>query len=289
VPFLAPHVAHTLHLELGDVLALATADQEHGQDLTGMEIDAEHSVAVFSGAECAEIPQGNRYCDHLEEQLLPLSTWGTEHVLGKFSRRGAEPDLWKILNGDQETTVHANPPLPGVHGMVLGPGATLEFETDRDLFIKTNSPVSIGQFMVGSAYPGPENNCSPGIDVSGCALPYESTCRSTERMGDPAFSINVPTRQFRRQYGFLVPAFYQRNHVNILFKQGTGITLDGESLATTGDHVTQIGSTSWLVIRQHTTAGPHRIEADAPIGLYVYGYDCSVSYALPGGLNLTRF
>ena len=32
--------------------------------------------------------------------------------------------------------------------------------------------------------------------------------------------------------------------------------------------------------------GVHRLEANAPVGLVVYGFDAFVSYAYAGGLNL---
>jgi hypothetical protein len=33
-------------------------------------------------------------------------------------------------------------------------------------------------------------------------------------------------------------------------------------------------------------AGAHRLRGSAPFALYVYGYDCDVSYAYAGGLDV---
>ena len=44
----------------------------------------------------------------------------------------------------------------------------------------------------------------------------------------------------------------------------------------------------YRVARRPIVDGVHRIYADAPIGIVVYGYDQYVSYGYAGGLNLTE-
>jgi hypothetical protein len=60
-------------------------------DLTGTSISATQNVAVFGGNQCANIPAGKTYCDHIVEQLPPLTSWGKEFVTVPLATR---------LNGD---------------------------------------------------------------------------------------------------------------------------------------------------------------------------------------------
>jgi hypothetical protein len=44
---------------------------------------------------------------------------------------------------------------------------------------------------------------------------------------------------------------------------------------------------AWAIYRPAVTGGvSHRVTSTQPVGLSAYGYDCDVSYAYPGGLNL---
>ncbi len=49
---------------------------ESDNDLTRTRITSSKPLSAFSGSDCAEIPQGIRYCDHLVEQVPPTVTWG---------------------------------------------------------------------------------------------------------------------------------------------------------------------------------------------------------------------
>lgn len=282
VAALRPRVPETFSMTQGQILSFTTGDTA-AVGFTGMEILATQNVAVFSGSECANIPVDNNFCDHLEEQLFPVDTWGNQFVGGKFEPRGTEPDIWRVVAAEDGTNVMTNPVIPVVHGRTLGRGEYVEFVTDVNFVLTADKPVSLAQFMVGSAYPGPSGGCDlNGFRdvIRGCTIPR--SCGSGTGIGDPAFLINVPTAQFRNDYLVLTPQQYAQNHFTIIARPGTTIRIDGTEV-----RAPRIDVAGWQVIRVPASAGVHKVEADQPIGLYAYGYDCDVSYAYPGGLNLT--
>ena len=47
-----------------------------GFDLTGSKITASAPVQVIGGHDCTNVPFDVQACDHVEETLFPLNTWG---------------------------------------------------------------------------------------------------------------------------------------------------------------------------------------------------------------------
>ena len=62
------------------------------------------------------------------------------------------------------------------------------------------------------------------------------------------------------------------------------IELDGEPLP----DPTALGVGNWAYARFLIDDGPHEIHGNAGFGIDVYGYDCRIAYAYPGGLNLAK-
>ena len=60
------------------------------------------------------------------------------------------------------------------------------------------------------------------------------------------------------------------------------ISLDGAPLEGT----TSAAGGAWSITQIEVTDGVHRLEGDLHFGLVVHGFDCGVSYAYPGGMNL---
>ena len=272
-------------LERGEVLSFSS--NQNGADFTGMEIVSSNPVAVFAGSECANVPLDNQYCDHIEQQLFPVDTWDRDFVVAKFARRGTEPDVWRIMASVDGTVIRLNPSVPGVDGITLNRGEFTEFESTRNHYIAASHPVSVAQFMVGSSYPGSANGCDRNPifgDSSGCAIP--GTCDSGSGIGDPAFLMNVPRGQFREDYIVLTPTGYEQDFLTIVAPEGASVTIDGAAVPGGGSETLSVESTLYRVYRAPVAPGVHRVEADVPVGLYAYGYDCDVSYAYPGGLNL---
>lgn len=259
----------TFTLQQGQVLNL-TAKQQAGNDLTGSLIKADKEIAVFSGHECATVPTDVAACDHLEQQMFPVEVWGKEYVLSKFAPRGTEDDIYRVVASQDNTTLSTNPPLGGVDGETLDKGEFHEFKLRGNIVLNSDKPVAVGQFMVGSQYPGVTKRCKT----------------RSSKIGDPAFLLNVPTDQFRNDYFVLTPDGYAEDYVNIIAKPNATIEVDGNPVSVQGKSVGN--NASWKVYQVPVDKGVHQITASkSKFGLYAYGYECDVSYAYPGGLDLS--
>jgi hypothetical protein len=282
---LAAGATRTVELQPGQVLSLTTTQVDEA-DMTGMEIFANRPIAVFSGSECANIPLGNQYCDHIEEQNVPVTAWGSEYVAAKFEPRGNEPDLYRIIAENDGTVITTTPPQPGANNVTVQRGEAIEFESTESFVVSGTGRIAVAQYMVGSAYPGPENGCTrdpDSINPQTCAIPGNFACIQESGIGDPAILMLVPDSQLRSDYVYLTPADYMEDYVSIVYEGDVTFTLDGAAVTSSG---TPIGSTGRRVLRLPMEDGAHRIEGTAPFALYVYGYDCDVSYAYAGGLNV---
>lgn len=262
------NTVQTFTLSRGQVLSLGT-NRTHGRDLTGSRIQASAPVAVFFGHECADIPLGTCCCDHIEQQLFPIEAWGTSVVAAKFAQRGSEADLWRVLASENNTVVTLTPAVRGVSTFTLQAGEVREVQSTSAFLVESTAPVLVGQFLTGSS--------SPDNGRRGCSGFLAGNS------GDPAFTLNVPTRQWLEEYIVLTPEGFSVNHLTIVTQGPTSVTLDGSPLSAAG---TPIAGTDFTLYRPEVSAGVHRVRADRPVGLYAYGFDCYVSYAYPGGLRL---
>ncbi len=271
VAALAAGATATYQLERGEVLTLGSNRSIEGGDMTGTFISADQPVSVFGGNECAIVPDGVPYCDHIESQLFPLESWGSTYIFTPFKARSvAQTDTVVILAGESGAQINTTPLIPQ-NGASMDAGQALSLQRAEAFALTATSPVLMGHFLHGSNY--------PGFNRSGPCAP--------SGIGDPAFTLVVPVEQYREDYIFLTPPGYLENYVNIVMLLGTSVTLDGQVIdASQG---TEIPGSGYVYV-QHTlpsSQAVHRATSEAAFGLTAYGYDCDVSYAYPGGLNLS--
>lgn len=274
----APGETGTFMLERGDVLQLASAypatcegdDFELGNhycaipreyDLTGTEVEATGSVAVFGGHNCAFVPSGRYACDHLEEMLPPLEAWGTQTLVSRTQPLRDEPNILRILAGRDDTVVTFSPPI--FAPITLDRGEFRDVEIFEHVGVESTGPVLVTQFLVGQDF--------GGLGTSG-----------RMGLGDPSMALASPAEQFRRKYTFLVPDSYEQNHISVIARLEQPVTLDGAPL--TG--FVPIGNTGYGAAAFDVGGGVHTLEAAQPAGLLIYGFGQYTSYAFSGGLDL---
>jgi hypothetical protein len=231
-----------------------------GADLTGTHIQASSSVVVFGGHECANIPLGTNYCDHIEQQLFPVGSWGAQFVVSAFVPRGnGDSQVFRILASEDQTLVTTNPPQPNANDLTLNRGEFVEFTSNQDFEVSATAPILVGQYMQGSRSPGGASR------------------------GDPAFTLAVAIEQWRMDYIVLTPqAYNQGDYVNVIARTGTEVILDAAPI---GGWL-PVADGSFSVAKVAVQDGPHTLVSEATFTVILYGYDSDVSYAYPGGLNL---
>ena len=285
--------AEVMHLASATPTRLSSA-RPLGVDLTGARISSTWPVAVFSGHECTYYPQDQEACDHLEEQLFPVDTWGNEFALVPPVLRTRSPDtateaiFWKMVADRDGTVVTLSVPFadlaprqPGFDGVpycgdmltdlssiTLNEGEFCEFGTRDPVAVTGNLPFQVMGIISGQA--------STGFSVSGWG----------QHAGDPAIFLVPPLRQFRLDYQFMAPTTYYQDFVTVIVPPDANLTLDGETV----DLRTGVAVPGQNLVFRHLLIddGPHELRSSREFGIQVFAWDDYVSYAFTGGLNLTK-
>jgi hypothetical protein len=289
----------TTTLNAGDTLHVGSASSAiRRHHLDGAQITASAPVAVFSDHVCTNIPHTRAACDHLEEQLIPRSTWGERYMLAPVARRSrlaSEVTYWRIVAGPEGALLTLGTPLrdletlppfssaipdcrqspetPGdQYDFVLGPHEDCMFASRHGVALTTGEPVMVLGFLVGQ---------------KAAAAAAGSTAT-----GDPAMFLLPPAAQFRDSYTFLTPSTYADDYMTIIVPASAigGFTLDGQPLDATAAGVTanRVGGSDHVALHVPVDDGAHTVEGTAPFGLIIYAYDQYVSYAYSGGLDLVK-
>ncbi len=262
-----------------------------GDDATGFFVGADAPVAVFSGAQCTLIPGLPWYaCDHLEEQLVPLSSWGNSYVAARHPHRvpniNPQPEevYWRVIAAVENQTITLEPPVEGIGDSIelSAVGEHSGFATASSFTAHSDSPFMLVQYMSG---------CYNVIKDT----PQPNTCDQGPT-GDPYMIQMPPVEQWLTALPFLTDTSYPRDYVTIIRESGTEVTLDCLGVVS-DDHFTAITGTPYEYGHVELDVngqggegecadGEQFITADAPVGILVMGLDWATSYGYPGGLNL---
>ena len=264
-----------------------------GPDLSGAHVTSSQPVALFSSHLCTFYPQMLSACDHVEEQLFPTGTWGSEFALVPTAQRGrqlqpTEVTYWKIIARDVGTQVELSVPFrdlrpldPGAGGvrncaevlqndgrtLVLGAGEFCEFGTQFPVGLRASAPLMVMGIISGQ-------------ESTGIEMPFGN------HAGDPAIFLVPPDRQYRRDYSFLTPDTYENDFVTVVADPESQLRLDDQPVDLR--NATAVPGMERVFMHIPISDGPHRLSGDRAFGILVVAFDDFVSYAFTGGLNLTK-
>jgi hypothetical protein len=254
----------SLNLEGADFAAVGATD------FSGTRIEANAPLAVWSGVECITInpmkppDQGTCCCDHLEEQLFPRSSLGTDYVVVRSEGRShsaPDPEFFRVMALDDMTDVQPSLAPPDDH-FTLAAGSLREMMAMEDFTVRASHPVMVGQFQV-------------------------SQDSSPAETGDPSFELVPPIAQFRTEYIFLVPSGYAEDWLLAAVPSGVDLALDGNAVPGC-DHAPagMVAAVAYDALRCPLGEGPHTVSATMPFGMVLEGWGPGpVSYGYTAGME----
>ena len=241
------------------------------QDLTGTRITSSKPLSVFSGSDCANVPQDINYCDHLVEQVPPTVTWGSKFLVASLEGRSSGERIRVLSARAASVTVNCNTNVSVSEFQLQSGGRFREFELPIESFcsIESTSPVLVAQYAYGGM--------SDGI-------------------GDPFMMIIPPIEQFTNNYLVESSTNFSSNYVTMYvsseFFPTAQILLDNSVVTGWQKVVCSNGEVCGLVSRTSVSTGDHSIchqNSSAVLGVSVYGFATasSSSYGYPGGMRLS--
>ena len=189
--------------------------------------------------------------------MLPLTAWGHSVAAVRTEPFSDEPNVFRVVSGADGNTISFEPAVDDT--VTLNAGEYVEFSATESFVATGTAAISVAQFTVGQGAEGVSS-------------------------GDPAFAIGVPREQFRREYVFLAPESFPHNFVNVVAPTGAYVVINEEAIT----EWEAIGTSDLRAARVRIDGGTHRIRADAPVGITVYGFADYTSYMYPGGLEVER-
>ena len=234
-----------------------------GIDLTGSVVYSDKPLSVFGGHICANVPVEIGFCDHLVEQLPPVSTFGKNFATVPLATRTGG-DIFRVVAPYDNTDVK----IDGVAQASINAGQFYQMDvlSSRYLSIEATKQVLLLQFSKGS--------------------------NADNVLSDPFMAMIPPIEQYRSRYIISTPSAFPvvfDSYLNLVIEYDdiSGLRLD--------DHPLPL-STQWHSIPGKSLVGAsisivngsHRLHhvRRAKFGLTAYGYASYDSYGYPGGLQL---
>ena len=253
---------------------LQTVYIESIYDLTGTKIVTDRPVSVFSGHDCANVPWNVSYCDHLIEQIPPVTLWGKAYYTSPLANKISY--TIKVLAAYSSTTVniYCNNTLES-YSLNEGQFINKISQMNKYCAIKSNQKVLVVQLSHG----GSEEDIN--------------------NYGDPMMTLVPDTNQYLNQFDFSTirgPSGYN-HHVNIIVM--TQYYQPNMTYLRAGGVNRSLATQQWVPIQVNSITEAYATEVRIPEGInhiihtdpaaqmtvIVYGFKRHESYGHIGGIG----
>jgi hypothetical protein len=265
----------------GEVLQLSTASVVGG-DLTGAFVSADRDIAVFSGSECAQMPVGVPFCDHVEAQVLPLSSASRSYVLPPFPAIGNTFTYWRIVSTRDSNVVRILNAAGEVTRATLQRGRFLEHHSRNPLFVEATHPVYVFQFLPGSELSATGTApCDRTGTPSSCLTPGNAACQDSMPAMDPSMVQLLPPTMHTTRHVLTRHGDYTSEYALILAPSSAQVqTGAGVTPAT----ILNLGT--WRVQSILLNQNRLTLVGTEPFGVIQYGLGCGQTYAVNGSASV---
>lgn len=239
----------------GKVLTVTLQPYEVAQlqstaDLSGSKVTSSHPVAVFSGHSCA---QKHTTCDHVFEQLLPTSAWGTQYVVPPLASQ-SRFDLAYVVASQTTKLTYSHGGITSSRGLQMGDVVEFEVRPTRPLYLRADVGIQVLLFGTGSI----KNNV----------------------IYDPYLALIPDVTAYCSAYVLkTVPGFVGVAVMVAQTKAVDGLTMDGRTLGAKLAWAPVPGSEfSYAEVDLVTGDTTHMAEAATNFGLLIFGLAQAVGY-----------
>jgi hypothetical protein len=256
-------IPYKVRLNKGEVYqVIANYEPRSTCDLTGSLIKANKNISVFSGHQCAYVTPRIIACNHLVEQMPPISSWGKQFYIGMLKARSMY--TYRVLANENDTKIFEDNKLV----RTLAAGEFYESNSAKNVQISATKPVLVAQYSQGF--------------------------RNGDSIGDPMMIMVSPTKQFLKYYRFATPVSGKwRHYVNVVIptKAISTLRLDGDKIDSS--RFAPLGLSIYSIAYIEVKYGSHVLEGDLPFGMYSYGFgfdsDGFDAYGTMGGQSFVEY
>ncbi|WP_426164975.1 autotransporter domain-containing protein [Sandarakinorhabdus sp. DWP1-3-1] len=227
-------------------------------NLTGSRVTSDKPIAVFSGNNCTNIPNGVSACDHIVEQIPSTDLLSSRYLVAQTPRTGTQGNVVRVVATANDTEVRVN----GAVVATLQSGEFYEGRVVGGNQIDASKKVLVAQYLIGQG--------QAGVDT------------------DPAMTIVPGADQWLKSYVFATPsgdADFTTDFVSIIIDTASLGSLVVNGAFANTSLFNPIGSTGFSFgdINVSDTIGPFSIFADTPFQLLLSGFESFDSYFTYGG------